>query len=115
MVASCPVKMGARNTVIVVLSFGLRECQSFVLIKAPPWLTFSVCPSIECEVSALDSFALKNCLILTCFRLSRVVMGSSSFLPPKLASYQVFETDHFVRFKHDNANSIPYQHKGQKM
>jgi hypothetical protein len=63
----------------------------------------------------LDSFASKNRLILTCLRLSRVVMGSSSFLPPRLAGYQVFETDHFVRYKHNDANSIPYQHKGQKI
>jgi len=42
-------------------------------------------------------------------------MGSLSFLPPKLAGYQVFETDHFVRFKHNTANFIPYQHKGQKI
>jgi len=41
-------------------------------------------------------------------------MGYSSFLPPKLAGYQVFETDHFVRFKHNTANFIPYQYKGQK-
>ena len=97
---------------IVVLSFGLRECQSFVLIKAPPWLTFSVCPSIEFEVPTLDSLALKNRLILTCFRIFRVLMGSSSLIPPILAGYQVFETDHFVRFKHNDANSIPYSDKG---
>jgi hypothetical protein len=42
-------------------------------------------------------------------------MGCSSFVPPKLAGYQVFETDHFVRFQHNNANSIPDQHQGEKI
>ena len=78
---------------MVVLSFGLKECQSFVLMKAPPWLTFSVSPSMESDEPALDSLALKYCVILTCLRLLEVAIGFCVSPQPRLVENQMSYMD----------------------